>query len=165
MSRLTASPFHRPSPFEFPRAVQSASQPAAQPISPPETNDDFVGPAHLTSSMSAPMPALSVSPAVHGGELDRDFQLSGADSASGRFRTRVSTLAYHSTGILESRERTVQRNSKSFIIVLPPSTFLQDHGQLGHTLSSGPRHRLSQGILMPLFPTVWCIVTLNQTIH
>lgn len=75
------------------------------------------------------------------------------EGAGARFR-RVSSLAYHSSGLRESRERSVQRNYKSFVVIIPPPSFLQEHGQLGHTLSLGPRHRLSQGMLMPLFPTV-----------
>jgi hypothetical protein len=44
---------------------------------------------------------------------------------------------------------------------LPPPSLPHDHGHLGHTLSTGPRHRLSQGLLMPLFPTVRFIIELH----
>ncbi|KAF9457016.1 hypothetical protein BDZ94DRAFT_1326578 [Collybia nuda] len=137
MSRLTASPFHKPSPFEFPKA----------PFSPPETNVDMIGPARV------PMPGY-----IAGGQEQRvsDMESSpGAlESAGSRFR-RVSSIAYHTSGTRESNTRTPQRSPKAFIIVIPPPTFDHEHGQLGHTLSSGPRHRLSQGLLMPLFPTMY----------
>ncbi|KAG5651355.1 hypothetical protein H0H81_008972 [Sphagnurus paluster] len=42
MSRLTASPFHKPAPFEFPRV----------PLSPPETNAEIIGPSRMASSGS-----------------------------------------------------------------------------------------------------------------
>jgi hypothetical protein len=71
---------------------------------------------------------------------------------------------YHNSGLRESRERTVQRSSRSFVVVLPPPSLPQDHGHLGHTLSSGPRHRLSQGLLMPLFPTVRITVITRSSI-
>jgi len=76
------------------------------------------------------------------------------DSAGARFR-KISSIAYHTSGLRESRERTPQRASKAFVIIIPPASFTQQHGQLGHTLSSGPRYRLSQGLLMPLFPTMY----------
>ncbi|KAL0574540.1 hypothetical protein V5O48_007432, partial [Marasmius crinis-equi] len=62
---------------------------------------------------------------------------------SSRLR-RGPSIPYHSSGIREAKERTVQRSTKSFVIVIPPAVLLQDHGQLGHTLSLGPRHRLAQ---------------------
>jgi hypothetical protein len=138
MSRLTASPFHRPSALESARL----------PPSPPDTNVDPIGPAQERVSMKA-----DAGPAL--GQMDSPLvpPASSLETAGAQFR-RVSTLAYHNSGLLQSRERTIQRSSKTFIVVIPPSSFLQEHGQLGHTLSSGPRHRLSEGILMPLFPTV-----------
>jgi hypothetical protein len=146
MSRLTASPFHKPSPFEFPKA----------PLSPPETNADFVGPGRMPTTRyvtgeqrPSDMESLSGVPA------------SGLESAGARFR-RVSSIAYHNSGVRESPARTPQRSPKAFIIVIPPATFTQEHGQLGHTLSSGPRHRLSQGLLMPLFPTVRSLLATSQ---
>ncbi|KAF9071762.1 hypothetical protein BDP27DRAFT_1446230, partial [Rhodocollybia butyracea] len=141
MSRLTASPFHKPSPFEFPRV----------PLSPPENMSDHLGSAHPTNiSVIGAMPLephhVEAETALH--------SQSPPETAGARFR-RVSSLAYHNSGLRESRERTVQRSSKYFIIVLPPPSVLQEQGQLGHTLSLGPRHRLSQGMLMPLFPTMY----------
>ncbi|ESK96032.1 salivary gland secretion 1 [Moniliophthora roreri MCA 2997] len=144
MSRLTASPFHKPSPFEFPRGV---------PLSPPETNSEQVGPYTLPSTSASVAGGME----THTAESDY-LQYSphhpGLESASVRLR-RGPSLLYHSSGLRESKERTVQRSSRSFIIVIPPSILLQEHGQLGHTLSLGPRHRLAQGMLMPLFPTMY----------
>lgn len=121
MSRLTASPFHKPSPFSFPRA----------PLSPPDT-------------------ALEANSISVTGQDRIDSEIPATESPAARFR-RASSLAYRSAGV--DRDR-FSRNYKSFIVVIPPATILQEHGQLGHTLSLGPRHRLPQGLLMPLFPTV-----------
>ncbi|KAG5649033.1 hypothetical protein DXG03_000382 [Asterophora parasitica] len=148
MSRLTGSPFHKPSPFEFPRA----------PLSPPDTNVEIIGPVQMHSAHSHIQQHSANS--VLGGFDPRtaDAEPSPAhgtltpDSAGARFR-KMSSIAYHSSGLRESRERTPQRGSKAFVVVIPPASFTQEHGQLGNTLSSGPRHRLSQGMLMPLFPT------------
>lgn len=86
--------------------------------------------------------------------MDSENPIVGVETPGARNR-KVSSLAYHSSGFRESRERTSQRNFKSFVVVIPPPSLLQEHGQLGHTLSLGPQHRLSQGILMPLFPTLY----------
>ncbi|KAJ3739372.1 hypothetical protein DFH05DRAFT_1426951 [Lentinula detonsa] len=140
MSRLTASLFHKPSPFEFPRA----------PLSPPETMSDHLGSAHPTTiSVVGAMP-------VESSHVDAEpaFHSPSPEPAAARFR-RVSSLAYHSSGLRENRERAVQRSSKFFVVVIPPPALLQEHGQLGHTLSLGPKHRLSQGMLLPLFPTMY----------
>ncbi|KAJ4478143.1 hypothetical protein J3R30DRAFT_3332969 [Lentinula aciculospora] len=141
MSRFTASPFHKPSPFQFPNRV---------PLSPPETMSDHAGSALLTTisvvgAMPVEPPHVDVEPVYHS---------PSTETAAARFR-RVSSLAYHSSGLRENRERAVQRSSKFFVVVIPPSTLIQEHGQLGHTLSLGPRHRLSQGMLLPLFPTMY----------
>ncbi|KAJ7129633.1 hypothetical protein C8R44DRAFT_83469 [Mycena epipterygia] len=135
MSHLTASPFHKPSPFEFPqRNVEAAYTPPAQLPTPAS----IAGGPDLHSAEYFESPAASVIP-----------------DASARFRRVTSSIVYHNSGLRESRERTVQRSSRSFVVVLPPPSLPQDHGHLGHTLSSGPRHRLSQGLLMPLFPTMY----------
>jgi hypothetical protein len=124
MAHLTFSPFHRPSPSEMARTIQ--------PLSPPETDDDSL--AHLHGTV---------------GEAEH-ADSSAADKPASRFRK----IVYQQSGIKESRDRTIQRSSKFFIVVLPPPMIWQDHGHLGHTLSSGPQHRLSAGILMPLLSTV-----------
>lgn len=143
MSRLTASPFHKPSPFHFPRP----------PLSPPDTNTETVGPSSHVAP--AQLPSLSV-------DLNTlEAEIPPSESPAARFR-RVSSLAYHSSGLRDPRDpreqRISHRSHRSFIVVIPPPAFLQEHGQLGHTLSIGPRHRLSQGLLMPLFPTVFTLV-------
>lgn len=140
MSRLTSSPFRKPIPFEFPRTL---------PVTPPETNSDSAGPSGLMHE-----PTISVAGGIEALQSESDFlHFHGTDSMGTRPR-RGPSLPYHSSGIREAKERTVQRSLKSFIIVVPPSILLQEHGQLGHTLSLGPRHRLAQGMLMPIFPTV-----------
>jgi len=134
MSRLTASPFHKPSPYELS---------LIRPLSPPETSSDY---AQRTSE-SVPITTSL------GADLDFDT-LEGLSSApiipsdmpGSRFR-RTSSLTYNNSSL---RDRSSSR-SKPLIVVIPP---LALHGQLGQTLSSGPLRRLSQGILMPLFPTV-----------
>lgn len=151
MSRLTASPFHKPSPYDFPRPVH--------PLSPPETDSEAASLYTPGASSSRPMMLGVVEPDL------TPSQQANQESPSARFK-RVSTLAYnHNSAIRETRERSIQRNSKSLVVVVPPEGITQQHGQLGHTLSSGPRAKLAQGILMPLFPTVSAMncsaVTLN----
>ncbi|KAJ7507846.1 hypothetical protein B0H11DRAFT_2218656 [Mycena galericulata] len=87
MSHLTASPFHKPSPFEFPHRSNSGDTLSA-------------------AAAQLPTPASIAGPDLHPSEY---------------FETPAAS----------------------------------DHGHLGHTLASGPRHRLSQGLLMPLFPTMY----------
>lgn len=140
MSRLTASPFHKPSPYDLPRPVH--------PLSPPETDSEAASLYTPGTSNARPMMLGVVEPDV------ASSQHSNQESPSARFK-RVSTLAYnHNSAVRETRERSIQRNSKSLVVVIPPEGITQQHGQLGHTLSSGPRSKLAQGILMPLFPTV-----------
>jgi hypothetical protein len=141
MSRLTASPFHKPSPFEFPRPVH--------PISPPDTESDLGAPLQPTSVSTS-------NPVMFGVEFEQtasQLPAHAAESPAARFK-RVSTLAYHNSGLREPRERLAHKTSKSLVVIIPPESFSREHGQLGHTLTSGPRNRLSHGILMPLFPTV-----------
>lgn len=133
MSRLTASPFHKPSPFVFPR----------EPISPPETLTDSGYP----SAMGLPPPTANEP--RH--EENTPFTNFEAPSHSRNSRPSIS---YQNSGFRENSNRPVHRNYRFFVVVIPPSRLIQEHGQLGHTLASGPPHRLSQGIIMPLFPTV-----------
>jgi len=65
-------------------------------------------------------------------------------------RATTSVLGYNQSGVERSRQRT----SRWLVLVLPPSFIAQSQGALGHTLSSGPSTRLSQGLLLPLYPTV-----------
>lgn len=65
-------------------------------------------------------------------------------------RTTTSVLGYNQS----SREHSRHRVSRWLVLVLPPAFVAQPQGAFGHTLSSGPSSRLSQGLLMPLYPTV-----------
>lgn len=139
MSRFTTSPPHKPSSFQFPRGA---------PPSPPETHSEAM-------TLAAPQ-VLSVGNSIGGQDyFPHDVPLASAspDTAGSRFR-KTSSIPYHSSGLRETRERPPQRSTKSLIIVIPPSTLTQEHGQQGHSLSNGPYHRLVQGVVMPLFPSV-----------
>ncbi|KAH8830518.1 hypothetical protein DL96DRAFT_1593257 [Flagelloscypha sp. PMI_526] len=151
MSRLTASPFHKPSAFE---------SIARAPPSPPDTllhHDSSFSTATVARGIENSLLETDVSVARgHDGLPDTE---SIGMSPAARFR-KVSTLAYMNSGLRESRERGISRPSpKSFVIVIPPAAFQHEHGTLGHTLSSGPAHRHGQGLLMPLFPTFYAQVT------
>ncbi|KAL1739658.1 hypothetical protein HDZ31DRAFT_9595, partial [Schizophyllum fasciatum] len=143
MSRLTANPFQRPPMFQFPHRAPTALQ------SPPDT--DTIPPNLSMSTANASVAVgLDSLPEPH------PYAAAPAPSADPPPRARKGpTLAYYNSGIREARERTVQRSFKSFIVVLPPPALIDEHGPLGHTLSTGPRHRLRDGILLPLFPTIF----------
>jgi len=147
MSRLTASPFHRPSPYEVLNAVH--------PLSPPETNSDYVGPVLTSASMPVTVPVVAEP------DFDHTEVLPSATitETSGSHIRRTSSLTYNNTNLRESRDRSVPKSPKPLLVVIPPLALVRERGQLGHTLSSGPPHRLSQGILMPLFPTVYTQLT------
>jgi hypothetical protein len=111
---------------------------------PPETDNDLVvGSHHTVDLMNAS--------GIHG--ADPDLNAHPTSLAGLPFR-RVSTLAYNNSPFRDPRERPNIRQSRWLIIVIPPSSLVEDHGPLGHTLNSGPSQRLSQGIVMPLQPTV-----------
>ncbi|KAI0068838.1 hypothetical protein BV25DRAFT_1895984 [Artomyces pyxidatus] len=126
MAHLLASPFHKPSPAEIPRPTQLPT--------PPETDTDF----HLNASQvfgphaAAEPESLLPAPPIR----------------------RVSTLSYHSTPLRDFRERS-RYTTKWLIVAIPPPTISKAHGNFGHTLASGPANRVSQGILVPLFPTLY----------
>jgi hypothetical protein len=148
MSRLTTSPFHKPSPFTFPR----------QPISPPETL--------LTDNT---YPPVTVHPATNTEHRDREeehipLHVNHASIPSSSSHPRVGrpSISYQNSGFREPPNRPVHRSYRFFVVVIPPSRLINEHGQLGHTLTSGPSHRLSQGIIMPLFPTVCACSTPNK---
>ena len=69
-----------------------------------------------------------------------------------RMQSRITTsvLGYNQY----SREHSRHRVSRWLVLVLPPAFVAQSQGVFGTTLSSGPSSRLSQGLLMPLYPTV-----------
>ncbi|GJE84845.1 hypothetical protein PsYK624_009210 [Phanerochaete sordida] len=141
MSHLTANPFQKH--YEFPRPGPL--------LTPPETEPEFPSqslPSGLPSS-SQPMPnGLGI-------ELDPSSTPRGRSSPVPDLPLRkVSSLQYINTGPREARERTEKRGMRWLVVVVPPASFGQEHGHLGHTLSVGSQDRLSQGILMPLYTTM-----------
>ncbi len=135
MSHLTANPFQKH--FEFPRPG---------PLTPPDTESEYpnqsAAQAHAPSMglgidfEPAPMPHRSTTPAT-------EVPL-----------RKLSSVTYLHSGPREARERVVQRGIRWLVVVVPPGSFGQEHGHFGNTLSVGSPDRLSQGLLMPLFPTV-----------
>jgi hypothetical protein len=119
------------------------SRPAQLPT-PPEIDTDFLPGGHHTVDLMNASAVHGVSPELN----------SHPSSFTGVPFRRVSTLAYHNSPLRDPRERPNPRQSRWLIIVIPPPSIVQDHGPLGHTLTSGPSQRLSQGIVMPLQPTV-----------
>jgi len=108
------------------------------PLSPPETTAESVPPSFKQTKLFE-------------ADVESENARASQETPAARFR-RVSSLAYNGPG---SQERPqVRSQHKAFIVVVPPQSLLQEPGLFGSTLSSGPTHRLSQGILMPLFPTV-----------
>ena len=138
MSHLLRNPYNKPSPFDLPRA--------AQPLTPPDTDSEFLG----HPFRSAPVPGTDA--------LDSDPilpQASAVETSTPYYRRQPSVSYIHSGLRDYGRERTAQRSLiKWLVVVIPPDSFTREHGHLGQTLSSGSPDRLSQGILMPLFPTV-----------
>ena len=128
---------HKPPPFQFPRL----------PLSPPETtihNNHIRGVPHTVPD----------EPPFHSSDSLRVQSAPTVDPTGQRYR-RTSSIAYRSSGINDlPQERVPSRTPRSFIIIVPPPAFSQEDGELGHTLGLGPRHRLSEGLIMPLFPTV-----------
>ncbi|KAF8272449.1 hypothetical protein EI94DRAFT_1718078 [Lactarius quietus] len=106
---------------------------------PPETDTDFLA-SGSRDFMNAP------------GVADADMNSHPSTGAPSR---RVSTLAYHNSPFRELRERATTRQSRWLIVVIPPAWLVQEHGPFGHTMASGPPQRLSQGVLMPLLPTMY----------
>jgi len=120
------------------------SRPGQLPT-PPEIDTDFLASGHHTMDF---MNASS----IHVGHGDLD--MNPHTSAGVPPLRRVSTLSYHSSPLRDPREKPNVRQSRWLVVVIPPASLVEDHGLLGHTLTSGPSQRLSQGILMPLQPTV-----------
>ncbi|KAH9853467.1 hypothetical protein C2E23DRAFT_884648 [Lenzites betulinus] len=143
MSHLTAPmpsghQTHKPYLFDFPRP--------AHPLTPPDT--DYETPSHHAA------------PAQNAIGLETDpfppppHPPSMTDSPFATLHRKKSSVTYVNSGIRDARERVVQRGIKWLVVVLPPVSFTREHGHLGHTLSSGPTRRLSNGLLMPLYPTL-----------
>ncbi|KAG0709669.1 hypothetical protein DFH29DRAFT_9819 [Suillus ampliporus] len=138
MSHFTGHPYHTMPAIHLSRNNHTL------PLSPPETDQE---------SFHAQLPPTSL---AAGEELEQlAHPASGFPERSRIVPRRTSTLSYQNSGVRDNRDRNLSRGSKSLIVVLPPPDFPLDHGQLGNALSMGPRHRLSQGILIPLFPTMY----------
>ncbi|KAF8165310.1 hypothetical protein B0H34DRAFT_855699 [Crassisporium funariophilum] len=137
MSRPSILSFHKPPPFEFPLLLPS----------PPDTNSESIAAVpHMLPSTSAGLPEFG----IH----EHNLGNASSETAGTRFR-RSSSIPYHSSGLREQKEKAAgHRPNKSLIIVIPPATLVQEHGHHGPTLSNGPFHRLSQGVVMPLLPSM-----------
>ncbi|KAG6837448.1 hypothetical protein H0H93_009542 [Arthromyces matolae] len=141
MSRQSGSSFHKPTPFQFP----------AVPLSPPETDLGIMGPSPM-----APFYSRNQSQEFRSTATEPSPAHSAPTPGSNASQLRkMSSITYTTSAFKESRERTPQRAYKTFIVVIPPPSLIQEHGQLGNTLASGPPHRLANGLLMPLFPTMY----------
>lgn len=137
MSHFASHPYHT-----MP-TIHSSRNNHPLPLSPPETDQE---------SLPVQLPPGSL---VAGAELEQLGHPALSFPERSKFQSRkTSSLSYQNSGARDNRDRTPSRASKSLIVVLPPPDFPVDHGQLGTVLSMGPHHRLSQGMLMPLFPTV-----------
>ena len=147
MSRFTPANHHvnRPSAqllVDRPAYYTAATNPNA--LSPPPTND-------LGFSQNA-----SNNYNLFGSS--QDYLFSGLPSSTAiadtptrrQSRTTTAVLGYNQSG----REHSRHRVSRWLVLVLPPAFVSQTQGVFGTTPSSGPSSRLSQGLLMPLYPTV-----------
>ncbi|KAI0832426.1 hypothetical protein BC628DRAFT_1346585 [Trametes gibbosa] len=142
MSHLTAPmpsghQTHKPYRFDFPRP--------AHPLTPPDT--DYETPSHHAPPAQNAI-GLETEPFAH------QHHPSMTDSSFAPLHKKRPSVTYVNSGIRDSRERVVQRGIKWLVVVLPPVSFTREHGHLGHTLSSGPTRRLSNGLLMALYPTL-----------
>ncbi|KAI0638192.1 hypothetical protein C8Q77DRAFT_416014 [Trametes polyzona] len=142
MSHLTApmptgQQPHKSYLFDFPRP--------AHPLTPPDT--DYEALSHQAPPAQN-MAGLETEP------FPPQQPPSVIDSPFATLHRKRSSVTYVNSGIRDSRERVVQRGIKWLVVVLPPVSFTREHGHLGHTLSSGPTRRLSNGLLMPLYPTL-----------
>ncbi|EJD53800.1 hypothetical protein AURDEDRAFT_110547 [Auricularia subglabra TFB-10046 SS5] len=118
--------FHKAMPEDIPRPVQL-------PASPPDTELDHMIPS-VQEPIHDPVP----------------------ETAASRFRRVASTVSYHSTGAPALREqRAAPRPSRWLVVVLPPSSLSKEPAIVGNTLSTSPSGRFGNGILMPLFPTLY----------
>ncbi|KAF8592349.1 hypothetical protein K439DRAFT_1610171 [Ramaria rubella] len=131
MSRLISrAPFNRP-------PVLDALPTRPVPLSPPETETEPV--ANMPNEDNYVPP---------------EFQQATTESPMARFR-RVSTVAYNSSTLSNREGRISQKQSRWLVMVMPPASLTREPPVLGHTLSSAPAGRFSNGILMPLFPTLY----------
>lgn len=137
MAPLSASILNKHPLYDLPRPVL---------LSPPGTASELEPPMQPTS--------ISQSTPVMFGELARIASQPIQTETLPSKPQRVSTLTYNNSSLREPQERSIHKSSKSLVVIVPPESFTQEHGQLGHTLSSGPQNRLSHGVLMPLCSTV-----------
>jgi hypothetical protein len=159
MSHLTANIFQRPSPIRQTPSFQFPFPRPGHPLSPPDTEQEFMMNA---AKAQTPTPSSTIRRAPPGAlGLDTEPQAVAGPSAPaqetpGQRLRRVSSLAYVNSGIRDtpSRERSSHPKSRWLVVVIPPASLTNESGPLGHTLAQGPRSRLSNGCLMPLFPTV-----------
>ena len=146
MSRFTST-YHinRPSAHQFADRQPFAAPTNLNTVSPPYTDD-------LTFSANAPNIThpfgYSHEPSFSG--LASFAAFSETPTRMPNPRTTTSVLGYNQS----NRERSRQRTSRWLVLVLPPPFVTQSQGAFGHTQSSGPSSRLSQGFLLPLYPTV-----------
>ncbi|KAF8558750.1 hypothetical protein OG21DRAFT_1481073 [Imleria badia] len=117
------------------------------PLSPPDTDRD--------SSHMHPL-SSSVNPTADFGMNSASGHLLGAAPGRTRFQPRrTSTLSYQNSGRRDLHDRSYSRSPRNLVVVIPPPDLPLNQEQLGNVLAMGPRHRLSQGILMPLFPSMF----------
>ena len=145
MSRLTANPFSKH--FEFPRPGPL--------LTPPDTESDYH--AQLTQPPQMPIPFAPATQSVPlPGDIEPPHSHRSVPSAATEVpaNRKFSTLSYFSSGT--ARDRVAQRPAsvRWLVIVVPPLSVITEQGRFGHTLTIGTPERLSQGILMPLYPTV-----------
>jgi hypothetical protein len=151
MSHLTANPFQKH--YEFPSHRPNPL------LTPPDTETEYV-PQLTSTSAGIQAPAVPLSSILPGGQsiglgVDLDSSPSYRSSPAPEHTLRkVSSIGYINSGPREARERVMQRGVRWLVVVVPPASLAQEHGQLGHTLAVGSADRLSQGILMPLCSTV-----------
>ncbi|KAH7100628.1 hypothetical protein BKA62DRAFT_706021 [Auriculariales sp. MPI-PUGE-AT-0066] len=109
--------------------------------------DDVPRPVHLPASP----PETELSQVQHGAPMEQE-------TAGGRFRRLASSVAYHhsaNANLARDARPVGPRTSRWLVVVLPPQSLLHEPAALGHTLSTSPANRFNNGILMPLFPTMY----------
>ncbi|KAF9247076.1 hypothetical protein BU15DRAFT_57990 [Melanogaster broomeanus] len=124
------------------------SLPPVPPLSPPETDQDLSHVLHGEPSFLRAGAELERNPATA-------HYLDATPEHPRLLPRRTSMLSYQNSGPRDLRDRNHARSPRNLVVVIPPPEFPLDQGQLGNVLSMGPRHRLSQGILMPLFPSMY----------
>ncbi|KIK98045.1 hypothetical protein PAXRUDRAFT_31440 [Paxillus rubicundulus Ve08.2h10] len=133
MASFASHPYHTMS------AVHSFGH--VPPLSPPETDQYLTHAPHRASSFIGA-----------GAELDRNLR---ATPDRLRLHPRRTTVPYQNSSARDLHDRNHARGPRHLVVVIPPHNFPLDRGQLGNVLSMGPRHRLSQGILIPLFASMY----------